>query len=191
MKEEIWKDIPGYEGIYQVSDWGRVRSLDIFVPIRGGVQTRHGRVLVPYINIDGYRTVSLCKNKKKRTLRVCRLVAITFIFNQYNYPTVNHINEIKTDDRVENLEWCTVKYNLNYRNRRANATATRKRNKVGFKPVEQYDISGNLVAVYESTAAAARATGCGQGSISNNCLGRTKTAGGYKWKYLDGTDIVE
>lgn len=104
---EVWKDIKGYEGMYQVSNYGNVRSLDY---------RRMGaiKVLKPFNDKYGYKAICLVKNKQKHTFTVHRLVAIAFISNPNNYPCVNHKNEIRDDNRVENLEWCTVKYNTNY-----------------------------------------------------------------------------
>nr|DAH93559.1 MAG TPA: homing endonuclease [Bacteriophage sp.] len=183
--EEIWKDISGYEGLYQVSTLGRVKSYDMRVPIRGGIQTRKGRMLCLCRNIDGYNEVTLCKKGHKKHWRVHRLVALAFISNPDNFPVINHKNEIKTDNRVENLEWCTVSYNNNYNNLQHRAMLTKKKNKTGFKPVAQYDLDGNFIAVYESTISAARCLGCYQGAISNSCSGRAKTAGGYIWRYVN------
>lgn len=192
MKVEIWKPVFGYEGLYLVSSLGQVRSLDMRVKTKGGVMvTRKGRILKPIVNIDGYLTVTLCKNGSKRTWRIHRLVAIAFIPNPLGLPVINHKNEDKADNRVENLEWCTVAYNQTYRNRQKKCRDTRIRNKTGFKAVEQYDLDGRLCGIYESTAAASRSTGCYQGAISNCCIGRAKTAGGYRWKFVVGTKFVQ
>jgi len=189
MEEGTWKDIPGFEGLYAVSSIGRVRSYDMKIPVRGGIQTRKGRVLKPMVNVDGYYIVMLCKNGTRRYWRIHRLVAMAFIPNPNNYPVINHKNEIKTDNRVENLEWCTVAYNQSYNNRQCRAASTRMKNKKGFKAVLQYDMNYNLICMHESTASAARAVGCYQGAISNNCIGRSKSAGGFRWEYASGTNF--
>lgn len=100
--KEIWKPVVGYEGLYKVSNKGRVKGL------------RSGKILKSALNKKGYPMVVLSRNGKLLPQRVHRLVALTFIPNLNNYPIVNHINENKTDNRVENLEWCTNKYNCNY-----------------------------------------------------------------------------
>lgn len=104
---EIWKDIEGYEGKYQVSNLGNVRSLNYN-------RTRGIKALKCWLSGAGYNTITLCLNGRGESFTVHRLVAQTFIPNPNNYPCVNHKNEIKTDNRVENLEWCTYEYNTNY-----------------------------------------------------------------------------
>lgn len=104
---EIWKDIKGYEGKYQVSNWGNVRSLNYN-------KTGQPRVMAGNINRNGYKSQMLRKGNRRKLISIHRLVAQAFIPNPNNYPCVNHKNEIKTDNRVENLEWCTYEYNTNY-----------------------------------------------------------------------------
>lgn len=105
---EVWKDIPGYEGIYQVSNMGHVKSLTR----RVWNYTKPGRILKPYHKNNGYLTVNLCgKNQPEKHAHVHRLVAAAFIPNVNGYPEVNHKNLNKADNRAENLEWCTSRYN--------------------------------------------------------------------------------
>lgn len=114
--EEEWREVIDYEGIYQVSNLGNVRSIDRVINNR----LFKGILLKPRYkeNKEGsYLTVNLKRNSKGKTKFVHRLVAEAFIPNVCNYPFVNHINEIKTDNRVENLEWCTSQYNANYSQR--------------------------------------------------------------------------
>lgn len=111
----MWKDIPNFEGCYQVSDIGEIKSLPRIRRSKGkSICTVKERILKPNIDKDGYKWVTLMKDSKPYYYRVCRLVAYAFIENPFNYPVVNHINEIKNDDRVENLEWCTMQYNTQY-----------------------------------------------------------------------------
>ena len=111
MNEEIWKPIEGYEGLYEVSNTGRVRSIDRYDSRN---HFRRGRILKLSYDTVGYLIVGLHSNGKKKTYLVHRLVAPAFIPNPDNLPQVNHRDEDKTNNRVENLEWCDSKYNLSY-----------------------------------------------------------------------------
>lgn len=114
MTEEIWKDIEGYEGSYQVSNTGLVRSLD---RRRTDGVLIHGRMLAQSADQDGYLVLGLSLDGKSKTVKVHRLVAKAFIDNPDNLPEVNHIDEDKTNNNVDNLEWCTNAYNLTYGHR--------------------------------------------------------------------------
>src|SRR5690606_12581678 len=107
MSEEIWKDIPGWEGCYQASSWGRIKNLQRFKAPE--------RILTPRLNQSGYQTVQLCKNSRPVECRVHRLIALTFIPNPHNKPQVNHKNKNRADNRVENLEWVTNRENGTHR----------------------------------------------------------------------------
>ena len=113
---EIWKAVKGYEGLYEVSNFGNVRSLDRFVKAKNDSLTKKkGRILVPfYESQKGYYQVSLSKDGKNKKHRVHRLVALAFLENPFNCTDVNHKDEDKTNNNVDNLEWCTRKYNNNY-----------------------------------------------------------------------------
>lgn len=113
--EEEWRDIKGYEGYYQVSNLGRIRSLDrIILKINGHTERRKGQLMSQVYDKDGYLTVGLRKDRRKITYGVHRLVANAFIQNPYNLPEVNHKDENKENNNIDNLEWCTTKYNINY-----------------------------------------------------------------------------
>ena len=121
---EIWNDIRDYEGLYQVSTHGKVRSLDR-IDSRG--HRRKGRIL-KYANRRGYRGVILCKDGITKTFSVHRLVALHFIDNEHGYPEVNHIDENKENNKMDNLEWCNGHYNNNYgtRNYRSMISQSKK-----------------------------------------------------------------
>lgn len=165
--EEIWKDIIGYEGHYQVSNLGNVRS----------IKFNRIKLLTPYKEIKryGYLSVYLRLPGSKKIKKVHRLVAEAFIPNPDNLPCVNHIDENKENNCVENLEWCTVEYNLNY------GTRIEK----FMKRVSQYSIEGNFIKTYNSEEQAAKETNSKARGISNCVRGRQKTHNGFIWKYTD------
>ena len=181
---EIYKDIKGYEGLYQISNYGNVMSLPRLKKGRGGsLYPIAQKIMSKNLNKCGYYCVSLLKNHVLKTYTVHRLVAQAFIPNPETLPIVNHKNEIKTDNRVENLEWCTVKYNTHYS--RGWEKSLPKAYEVTSKPVLQFTKSGQFVAEYKSTSEAGRQTGIHHNQISRCCLGRKgfKSAGNYIWKY--------
>lgn len=168
---EIWKYIDGYDD-YQVSNCGRVKSL------------KYGKekILKTYVTKIGYLYVILCKNGKSKHHLLHRLVAQAFLDNPYNLPEVNHKNEDKTDNRVENLEFCDHKYNMHYGTGRQRFSIKHKNGKLA-KTVYQYTLDGVFVAEYPSTMEVQRQLGFKQPSISYCCNGKLKTAYGYKWRY--------
>lgn len=173
METEYWTDIKDFEGLYQVSNLGRVKSL-------GNDKTRKEKILKPKINSNGYCAVDLCNRGIyiKYNVLVHRLVAQAFIPNPDNLPVINHKDECKTNNHISNLEWCTQKYNAHY---------SRIWEKTGrfSKPVLQFTKSGDFVAEYESASEAQRQTGIKQQNISSCCLKKPyfHSAGGYIWKY--------
>lgn len=174
MEEEIWKDVVGYENQYQVSNFGNVMSL----------KRKKPHLITQTKNRNGYLQVvlSICSNKLKN-FYVHRLVAQAFIENPNNLPQVNHKDENKTNNRVDNLEWCTPKFNINYGtslDRRAKAQTNRKNLS---KPIFQYDKNENLLNEYPSISDAARKTGIDLAHISGVCRGKLKSAGNFVWKY--------
>ena len=113
---EEWKSIPGYEGLYEISSYGRVKSLEISYVRKNGVMDHKPEIILkPKNNGKGYSVVCLYKNKKHKYCLIHRLVAQTFIPNPDNLPMINHKDEDKTNNSVDNLEWCTAKYNSNYK----------------------------------------------------------------------------
>ena len=162
--EEIWKDIPGFENLYQVSNLGRVKSLHY-----GNKLSNKQQLLKPRNNGDNYLTVVL-KGKK---YYIHRLVAQVFISNKKRLPQVNHKDENKMNNNVNNLEWCTAKYNCNY-------GTSRDKFK---KKVIQYDKNMNKINEYKSISEAYRKSNIFISSISAVCLKKRKTAGGYIWRF--------
>ena len=185
MMEEIWKDIEGYEGTYQVSNLGRVRSLDRVVSRvmpTGKVFNSHkvpGRMLKNNMSNIGYYVVNLHKDGKGHTMQVHRLVAQAFIPNPKNLPEVNHKDEDKLDNRVDNLEWCDSAYNTNY------GTSLQRKTEATRLAVLQYDFDGNFIAEYPSSKEASEAAGVDRSLISKCCRGQRRTAGGFVWKYKE------
>ena len=118
MTEE-WRPIVGYEGLYEVSNTGQVRGLDRYVKYSDGrIYLHKGKVLSPIKDRDGYLQVNLCYSGRINSIKIHRLVAQAFIPNPDNLPQVNHKDEVKTNNNVDNLEWCDSKYNLNYGTRK-------------------------------------------------------------------------
>lgn len=163
--EEIWKDVKGYEGLYQVSNMGRVRSL------------RRNIILKSQIT-RGYKRVALCTNNIPKLYSVHRLVANAFIPNPNNYPCINHKDENKANNCISNLEWCTQEYNLNY------GTGIAKRARSNSKKVLQFKPDGTFIKEWESIRDIERMTGYSRGYISECCRGKQSYyAYGYIWKY--------
>lgn len=171
-EEEIWLPVKDYEGLYEVSNWGDVRSLNY---------NRTGRVQVmkPGMSRHGYLKVQLYKDGKDNKYFVHRLVAEAFLGNPDNLPQVNHKDEDKTNNAVANLEWCTAKENVNYGTGRARQAATVSR------PVQQLTKNGTLVALWSSTMEAERVTGVNHRCIGKCCNGKRHTAGGFIWRYAE------
>lgn len=188
MESEIWKDIEDYEGWYQVSNTGRVRSLNRVVQRADGISsTLKGRVLKPSSNKCGYLVVFLCKDGKRTTKTTHRLVAQAFIPNPEGLPQVNHKNEVKTDNRVENLEWCDAAYNLAYGTARTRS-AKRRTNGKQSKAVLQIDPNTMKVIREWPSANECGRNGFNKSLVSACCLRKIKTHYGYIWKYKKGED---
>lgn len=181
--KEVWKDIKGYEGIYQVSNLGKVRSLDRIVTYSNGAKHKHlGSIINGYISHKGYRRVELSKNGKTIKFSVHRLVAKTFLPNPKNLPQVNHKDEDKTNNRVDNLEWCTCKYNNNYGNRTKSSVQTYKHNSSIGKHVLRCDMNGNTIQEYRSTYEVEKLFGSSHSYIKH-CCDENKIAYEYVWKW--------
>lgn len=163
---ENWLPIEGYEGLYEVSDLGRVRN-------------RRGIIMKLHDNGHGYFTVGLYKNGKAKHLYIHRLVATAYIPNPDNLPQVNHKNEDKTDNRVENLEWCTGKYNMNYGTLRDRLSLIQTNNPKSSEKVVQLDLNGNYISEYPSMKEAGRVTGIITQEIQACCKSKLRKCHGY------------
>lgn len=160
-----WRDVVGYEGLYKVSAEGDIKSI------------RSNKILSPDTNQDGYKRVSLYKNKASKHYSVHRLVAQAFIPNPDNLPQVNHIDEDKSNNCVSNLEWITPKDNCNYGTRNRKVALSKN------KPVLQLSLEGDLIREWESASEVQRVLGYSQGDICNCCNNKLKTAHKFKWSY--------
>lgn len=184
--KEIWKDVVGYEGLYQVSNLGNIKSLDKYVNTKGNKLKLHkGKILKPKKRPRGYLEVSLYKDRKPKSIQIHRLVAIAFIPNPENKPHINHkkpVTEEFCDNSVNNLEWCTPKENMIYAFKCGRVNAKGK-DSVSSKTVLQYDLNGNFIREWDCTMDIQRELGFANTDISGCCLGKRKTAYGYKWRY--------
>ena len=187
--QEIWKDVKGYEGMYQVSNKGNVKSLDRVVISKNGVSKNlKGKMLAHKKHKGGYLQVVLCQDINRY---IHRLVAETFIPNIENLHEINHKDENKKNNNVENLEWCTRKYNVNYGTgtqrmvEKMNYSETTKAMiKANRKPVLQFDKNDNFIKRWDSINDAERYINNNlTGNISKCLNGEIKYAFGYKWKY--------
>lgn len=161
------KPIPDYEGLYTISEDGQVYS------------NHRNRFLKPKIDKYGYKVVALSKNGNTLHRTVHRLVALTYLSNPLNLPCVNHKNENKLDNRVENLEWCTVKYNDNHGTRNMRMAKSKCQ-----RPVVCYTTDGKTI-IYDGVKDASRKTGLAHSQISRHCGNLYPTKDGNKWRYKD------
>jgi len=190
MEIEVYRDIEGYEGLYQVSNLGNVKSLNYG-------RTGKEKLLKLYKGNNGYLYITLYKNKKQKLSLVHRLVALTFIPNPNNLKEINHKDENPLNNMVENLEWCDRKYNNTYGNRIKKSIQTsiennsynkgieirRINNSLREKPIIQYTKNMIEVCRFKSTKEAERKTGIPHSNICYCLKGKRNIAGGYIWKY--------
>ena len=167
--DEIWRDIKGYEGLYQISNKGRVKSL----------YNGSERILKSHDNGAGYLNVILYKNTAFQSIYIHSLVAIAFVPNPDNLPEVNHKDENKKNNCVENLEWMTRRDNINYgtRNERVGDSQS--------KPIFQYSKSGDFIREWKSAHEAKRVLGIDNSYIIKCCKGKYKSAYGFIWRYKE------
>lgn len=172
-EDEIWRDIPNYEGLYQVSSFGRIKSLHYN-------KTNKEQILSLRIGHtrNNYIDVMLCKDGQHTRFKVHRLVAIVFIPNPNNYPHINHKDENPMNNHVDNLEWCTPSYNLNYGN-----WALHQRLVRGHK-IAKMDLEGNIIDTYDSIREAARKNNVADANIHAVLRGKQHKCGGFKWKKI-------
>lgn len=180
--KEIWKDVPDYEGLYQVSNLGRIRSYEKYKRAGRHASTYYcpSMIIKSFSAGTGYKRVNLFKDRKGRQLSVHRLVAMAFIPNPENLRCVNHKDENKLNNHADNLEWCTSSYNNQYGSR------IERVSKANGLRIAQLDKNDNVVAVYDSAQNAYRKTGIYHSTINAVCSGYRgrRTAGGYKWKRI-------
>lgn len=180
--EEEWRDIKGYEGLYQVSNLGRVRSLDRYTKSRWGTQKlEKGIIMKLSYDRDGYQIICLRRDAKNSRFRVHRLVAEAFIDNPYNYPLINHKDENKANNCVNNLEWCSHKYNVNYGScieKRIKKTRNDPHRSKAIRCIE-------TGIIYPSIMEVQRLLGYDASFIGKCCKGRSRyaTAYGYHWEF--------
>lgn len=190
LNGEVWKNIPGYEGVYQASTFGRIRSLDRYFTRSTDTKPywKEGRIMKQVLNNKLYCMVGLCDSSHNFTYHlVHRLIALTFIPNDdaENKNCINHIKEYETwNNRVENLEWCDAKYNANYGTGSQRGAARMTKTKQSQVPnVLQFDQFGDLIGEYSCCADAARKTGFPQSSINKCCNGIFTHCRGYIFRY--------
>ena len=189
MREEIWKDIEGYEGYYMVSNMGNVKSL-------GNGKSRNSnyskeRILKPSKNKDGYLYVFLYKDGKRKFYTVHQLVGNAFLSNPQGYKEVNHIDEDKTNNRADNLEWCSRVYNNTYNGRAKKVGKKNTNHPKKSKPVIAIHKINGLILEFSSIMEASRQIGIDSSHICECCKGKYKSAGGFYWMYKNNNDDAE
>lgn len=177
---EFWQDIPGYEGLYQASTYGKIRSVErICIRGRGGKVVLPEKIMAQGTDRDGYSIVGISVNSKKQLKKVHRLIAETFLPNPLNFSQVNHKDEVKSNNFVSNLEYCDCKYNIRFGSGIERSAQKRR------KRVLQFDLAGNYLKTWDTAADVERELGVYASSICRCCNGKMRIAYGYKWKYAE------
>lgn len=180
--EEIWKDIPGYESLYKVSNLGNVLSLNY-------ARRGFAKQLTPKCNSAGRLWVELAKDGKRKPMLIHRLVGMAFIPNPNNYPQINHKDENPKNNHADNLEWCTQEYNIRYfYDRRTqewfmNRSETPRYRKRITMAVDQFTKDGVFIRRWNNSRQVMTELGLSDWSISECCRGNRKSAYGYVWRY--------
>ena len=194
MEGEIWKDIEGYEGYYQVSNMGRVKSLDRIIKNsanKSGYAKMKGRILAQNKDTKGYLTVTLCKCGKQSSPPVHRMVAKTFVDNIENKKTVDHINTIITDNRAENLRWFTFKEQITSneitreRHKKVVTENGRKSIKIAHERNKRKTRCITTGMIFDSAKEAGEFYGINPRNISDYCRTKRKARNGMEWEYID------
>lgn len=194
--KEIWKDIHGFEGRYQISNMGRARSCDRITFDRGkGIDLiKKGKILSLVLGNGGYLVFNVHDNYIQRIHRVHRCVAKDFIENPENKYAINHKNGIKTDNAVSNLEWVTKSENEIHKHRvlgiRGAFYGRYGKLHPRSKEVDQFTLSGEFIKTWDCQGDIERELGFSQGNVSSCCLGKYKTAYGFIWKFKNKTDAA-
>lgn len=184
---EIWKDVKGYEGLYQVSSLGRVKALAKTRVVRSNrwkcvfTQEFGEHILVPLLGSNGRYHFTLHNEGGQKSVSRARIVAEAFVPNPYGESEINHKDEDIRNDLPENLEWCNHLYNMRYGTRTIRSRESFI--KSSGKKVRQYTKTGELLKEYECISDASRATRCAGANISKCCMGKIRSLGGFVWKY--------
>lgn len=193
LENEEWRDIHGYEGLYQVSSFGRIKRLKGVTARKNGYKIPiPERILNGSKNYYGYKQISLSKNREKKRFMIHRLVATAFISNPEEFPIINHKDENKINNHVDNLEWCSYAYNNTYGGLTQRRNATKKERHSLCKPVQQYSLDGKFLREYYSIKEASEVLNLSDTTISLicNCYKGMVTCGGFQWKFKSSDKII-
>ena len=174
--QEIWKDIKNYEGYYQASNFGKIRSIDRKIASGNKTKNLKGKILKASKNNKGYLQINLCVNNIRNKCLVHRLIAQTFMPNPNQLECINHKDENKANNHIENLEWCDYTYNNNYGTFKSRVSSSKSKS---VKCVE-------LSLIFKSQLEASKYFNIKSSAISRCCKNKNRTAGGYHWEFTEG-----